>query len=263
MTYETKMLAYHSDEKLKQSVLAQMRAHREADTLVQGHGYWKDGKGCAVGCLIHSGDHAEYESRFGISRFLARLEDGIFERLPVKEAREWPERFFDAAQTGADLSMVFYKFVHWMLADPQDGILRHVNTERIKKNVIKIATLYKQRIDGEISLTDFRATAAAYAIAAYAVADRDASADYVDYAAAYAAAHAVAAAVSAYDGASIDNVVVYAAAVIARAYKVADAAYDRTVADAWKAKKQQATIKQADKLIELMKSVESTKGGYV
>ena len=185
------MLAYHSDKKLKQSVLAQMAAHREADTLIQGYGYWKDGKGCAVGCLIHSNNHAEYETRFGIPIYLARLEDEIFERLPVKEAKEWPERFLNAIAVGIDLSMVFYKFMHWLLVDPQDGVLQYANTERTKKNIIKVASLYKQYIDGELSLEQFRAAAAAAA-------------------AAYAAA-------------------------------------------AWKAKKQQAAIKQADKLIELIK----------
>lgn len=35
------LVAYHNDENLKKSVLAQMAAHREADTLIQGYGYWK------------------------------------------------------------------------------------------------------------------------------------------------------------------------------------------------------------------------------
>ena len=38
------MLAYHNDAKIKKSVIAEMAAHRKADELVQGYGYWKDGK---------------------------------------------------------------------------------------------------------------------------------------------------------------------------------------------------------------------------
>ena len=34
------MLAYHNDPKLKESVLAEMAGHREADRLVKG-AYWK------------------------------------------------------------------------------------------------------------------------------------------------------------------------------------------------------------------------------
>lgn len=39
--------AYHSEPALKEATLAQMRAHREADQLVQGR-YWDEEKGCAV-----------------------------------------------------------------------------------------------------------------------------------------------------------------------------------------------------------------------
>jgi hypothetical protein len=250
------LIAYHNDKKLKESVVLKMRMHKEADELVQGYGYWKDGKGCAVGCLIHSGSHVEYETRFGIPRFLARLEDGIFERLPVKEAQQWPERFLGAIQPGADLSMVFYKFMHWLLVDPQDGVLQYANTKRTKNSINKIANLYKQYIDGDLSLEQFRDAAdadadaaaayaaaayaaAAYAAAAYAAAAADAAAD----AAAAACAYAADAACAAY---------AYAAADAADAY-AADA-YAADAYAAWKAQKQQATIKQADKLIELLES---------
>ena len=241
------MLAYHSDENLKKSVLSQMAAHRKADTLIQRYGYWKDGKGCAVGCLIHSNNHAEYETRFGIPIYLARLEDGIFERLPVKEAKEWPERFLNAITVGVDLSMVFYKFMHWILVDAQDGVLQYANTERTKKSIIKIASLYKQYIDGEISLADFRAAAAAAYAAAAAAADAAAA-----YAAAAAAADAAYAAATAAAAAYAADAAAYAAAYAAAA--AAAAAADAAAAYAWKAKKQVITIKQADKLIELIKA---------
>jgi hypothetical protein len=70
------MLAYHSDDTIKTAILAQLAMHREADQLVKGQ-YWEDGKGCAVGCTLHSGDHMEYETRFGIPVALARLEDRL------------------------------------------------------------------------------------------------------------------------------------------------------------------------------------------
>ena len=46
------LLAWHGDAALKKSTVATMAAHRKADTLVQGI-YWENGKGCAVGCLVH------------------------------------------------------------------------------------------------------------------------------------------------------------------------------------------------------------------
>ena len=54
------LLAWHGDAKLKRATVAEMAAHRKADQLVQGYGYWKLGKGCAVGCLIKGDDHSLY-----------------------------------------------------------------------------------------------------------------------------------------------------------------------------------------------------------
>ena len=111
------MLAYHNDPSIKAEILAELAAHRAADSLVQGYGYWKDGKGCAVGCTLKSGKHIEYETRFGIPIALARLEDVIFEGLPVVEAKAWPEAFMEAVQAGSDLSRVSWAFLHWILTD--------------------------------------------------------------------------------------------------------------------------------------------------
>src|SRR5580700_4309029 len=110
------MLAYHSDPAQKDAILAKLSAHRLADELVKGQ-YWENGKGCAVGCTIESGNHAEYEPRFGIPRILARLEDRIFEGLPNGSAKEWPEQFMGAIRPGADLSMVWPRFALWLLTE--------------------------------------------------------------------------------------------------------------------------------------------------
>ena len=110
------MYAYHNDRAIKSAILAQLAAHREADELVKGK-YWENGKGCAVGCTIHSDDHTEYEVRFGIPHMLARLEDCIFEGLPNGSAKQWPERFMSSINPGADLSRIGWQFLHWLLTD--------------------------------------------------------------------------------------------------------------------------------------------------
>ena len=107
----SKLIAWHNDPKLKRDTLAKMRAHRDADELVQNYGYWEDGKGCAVGCLVESDKHADYEPLFGIPEALAHLEDMIFEGLSVEDAQTWPERFLNAIEPGADLSFVGWKFI--------------------------------------------------------------------------------------------------------------------------------------------------------
>ncbi len=123
----TKLLAWHGDAALKKATVAEMAGHRKADRLVKSV-YWEGGKGCAVGCLVHSGQHSEYESRFGIPQALARLEDTIFENLPKADAMRWPERFLKAAKPGADLSLVQWQFLAFVVEEallwPEAGSVR-------------------------------------------------------------------------------------------------------------------------------------------
>ncbi len=110
------MKAFHDQPQEKTKVLEQLNAHYRADEIVKGQ-YWETGKGCAVGCTIHSSDHAAYELLFGIPTALAYLEDTIFENLPNERAKEWPIQFMSAIKVGADLSLVQYKFLHAILTD--------------------------------------------------------------------------------------------------------------------------------------------------
>ena len=100
------MLAYLNDPAIKTELIVQLEAHRAADQLVKGQ-YWAKGKGCAVGCTVHSSNHKAYERLFGIPKVLAWLEDRIFEGLPNDRAMEWPVRFMSAIVPGADLSMIW------------------------------------------------------------------------------------------------------------------------------------------------------------
>ena len=71
------MLAYHNDPAVKAKYVGRMEAHMAADDLRHCI-YWVNGKGCAVGCTIHSSDHAAYETELGWPEWLAHLEDSIF-----------------------------------------------------------------------------------------------------------------------------------------------------------------------------------------
>ena len=142
------LIAYHGRGADKATILAQLAAHRAADELVQGYGYWEDGKGCAVGCTLYSDDHMEYETRFGIPVALALLEDAIFEGLPVDLARQWPERFMGAIQPGADLSRVQWQLLqwqllHWLMTTPSvnPGIEHELVREAVRQCADVIADL--------------------------------------------------------------------------------------------------------------------------
>jgi len=122
------MLAYLADPKIKAKYLKRVKTHAQADEIVKGQ-YWKDGKGCAVGCTIHSAEHMAYETELGIPVMLARLEDTIFEGSSNTYAKTWPERFLKAIKPGADLSKVGWKFQHWLLLDSKEGVIRFASEQ--------------------------------------------------------------------------------------------------------------------------------------
>jgi hypothetical protein len=102
------MKAFHGDEAVKQKYLARLKAHHEADEIIQGTG-WENGHGCAVGCTLNKYDHVAYEHELGLPQWLARLQDVIFEGLPVGKAQQFAVDFLAAVPIGADVSEVRFK----------------------------------------------------------------------------------------------------------------------------------------------------------
>ncbi len=143
--------AYHNDPKIKKAVINEMAKHRKADNLLQGYGYWSDGKGCAVGCLIKGSNHKEYETQFGIPEMLAHLEDTIFEGLPKKGSVKWPERFLRAIKPGSDLSLVGYKFIYWNLTE--NLILKDSDSPEVQEVIIRCRKAIKQCAEAICPLT--------------------------------------------------------------------------------------------------------------
>lgn len=176
------MLAYHNNQAIKATYLARVRAHRKADELIKGQ-YWKNGKGCAVGCTVHSSSHADYEIELGIPEQLARLEDAIFEGLPNGMAKRWPEKFLSAIKPGADLSLVRHRFAAWLLS-AGSGLLKIVPEN--KSFIAAVAALHQRAGRGEI-VSDAEwsaARSAAWAVAESAWSDAESAAWYADSAAA-------------------------------------------------------------------------------
>ena len=103
---------------LKQKV----HKHIKADAVVQGD-YWDNGKGCFIGCLTHSSDPSPLVDLYGLPLPLIRIAEGIFERLPLSEAKQFFSDFPDAIATdGKDLSLV-----HWPLLGET---LRHLPPQK-------------------------------------------------------------------------------------------------------------------------------------
>ena len=247
-----KLIAYNGSKELKDDILAEAIRHQEADKIVQGtygeKNTGEDFKGCAVGCTINSynlrrgkhektNDHSVYERDLGIPRILARLEDRLFEGLSVKESKSFPVRFLEAIEPGADLSMVWPKFIIWVLADPEHGVIKFARPDG-KKAIERVVELYKQKIDGaDIDRQVWNDAAAAYATT-------DATTDATTYAA-YAAAYATTTDATTY--------ATYAAAYAAYAADAAAYAADAAADAADAAARRNHYKLMADKLIELLK----------
>ena len=163
------MQAFLGKASVKREYLSRVRKHRKADELIHGT-YWEHGKGCAVGCTVHSGNHGDYETQLGIPRILARLEDGIFESLSNGKAQEWPERFLSAIKPGADLSLVWPKFAVWMLIDAKYGVLQFAKTVRTKKAIQDVADAYQGVADSKTEKVNWERLRAAANAAADAAA---------------------------------------------------------------------------------------------
>jgi hypothetical protein len=68
------LISYHGDPAIKEKYVTRMQLHMDADELVQGVGFEKNGvtRGCAIGCTLDKYEHSAYETELGIPRILAR-----------------------------------------------------------------------------------------------------------------------------------------------------------------------------------------------
>lgn len=83
------------DAAAKRKFVARAKSHQLADEIVKGT-YWRDGKGCAVGCLVHGSSHERLASELGIPVQMAYLIDRLFEGMPLEQSKMFPLRFVKA-----------------------------------------------------------------------------------------------------------------------------------------------------------------------
>ena len=167
------MQAFHNDQSIKEKYLSRVKAHYAADEIIKGK-YWEDGKGCAVGCTVHSS-----EKELGVPQWLARVQDRLFEGMPNADAKEFPVKFLEAINIGSDLNKIKTPFLLYIVRSARNSF----NHEKFPNTLKKIDAVIL-KIESGVAYATY---AAAYADAAYADAAADAA-----YAAAAAAAYAAA-----------------------------------------------------------------------
>ena len=135
----------------KEELLNSLQKHAQGYRIKKEWGYFLEGKGCAVGCTIadfcgfeiYKNDfdmrscipdiHEQYETLFGIPRYLARLEDCLFENMPKNRSLTFPIEFIDSINVGSDLSGVGKKFLSYIYGeycsdgflDSEEGMIRY------------------------------------------------------------------------------------------------------------------------------------------
>lgn len=147
------LITFHNDPKIKEKYLARVQAHFDADEIIHGK-YWEDGKGCAVGCILHSSRHANSEPELGIPQQLFRIADGIFESLSDGKDKKWPKEFLSAIPVGVNLLPAYYKFMYWLLTDDKEGVIRFAKTNTQKTAILDSANIYTRLINGEFPSYD-------------------------------------------------------------------------------------------------------------
>ena len=146
----SQLISFFGDPSIKEKYLKQLKLHYKNDEIIQGQ-YWGDGKGCAVGCLIHSSYHAYFEKMFGLPEWLAYIVDRIFESLKDKKAKRFAVLWFDAVPVGVNLEIMKHKFFIFLL----QKICKNTKQRDVKKSIQKIISLHVKCVKlGDCSVSD-------------------------------------------------------------------------------------------------------------
>jgi hypothetical protein len=162
------LISFHGHQSLKADVIARVTAHAIADEIIKGR-YWEDGKGCFIGCVLHSDKHSEFETRYGIPTWMAKLCDVIFEGLPNGEAKKFAVEFWEAAPIGVDLNPLQHQFAVFVQRENLERVQSLDIAEALKTEVIgvirRVMELHAKEFAAESAAKEFAAESAAWSAA--------------------------------------------------------------------------------------------------
>lgn len=152
----TKYLAFNNDAALQARMLAAVDLHVKQDQVIQQTYSNSDTgvfRGCFIGCTINAFDggmSSSYEeaslvtAAYGFPLILTRICEQVFEGLPAEDA---PAFFRDVPNTlhlGADLSLVAWKFLHWIV---QDVMEKH-GTDYVRESHADVVAILLDKANG-------------------------------------------------------------------------------------------------------------------
>lgn len=118
--------AFKGDPKIKAAAIQEMEEHKRLDHLARGN-YWdpRTNTGCAIGCMAGvkvENPHAFVAGKLGLPEGLLRQVDNLFENIPGGEHVEWPLQFLEAVPVGANLDLVYPKYMLALSTDKTWGL---------------------------------------------------------------------------------------------------------------------------------------------
>ena len=142
--------AWYGEQRLKDAALARLAEHRRLDQLTQGT-YFKDGRGCHLGCLTHAneGSHSATERLFAIPERIAYWLEAVFEGLSSDQCAAWVIESTAAIPVGADLSLCHHHLAHWLLGTDSPSAAGNEH-ELVREAVVRVRDLHRRAAAGEL-----------------------------------------------------------------------------------------------------------------
>jgi len=149
------MKAFHDDKKIQEKYLLRLEEHYKLDEIIKGQ-YWEDGKGCAVGCLLHSDNHSRFPIELGWPEWLGRLIDTLFEGVPNDKSKEFPLKLYRSIPLGFDnWQHIYHQLCVFML----EKICKNTDNEIVVKAICDVITLHKTESKDESAWSATRSAA--------------------------------------------------------------------------------------------------------
>jgi hypothetical protein len=156
----------------KEAFVNELKWHQKQDNSIKRTYENGEGKGCAVGCSIMSINkikedlgylescHKAYEEEGICPKWLAHLEDRIFEGVSIARSKSWPVEFAEAINEGSDLDKIKVPFLLFIMGYNLETLSKVEQTKEVKKSKEVISQTIEALKSGDKILLKKAGTAA-------------------------------------------------------------------------------------------------------
>jgi len=135
--------AFHNNRQIQLKFFDRAQEHYNADEIIKGV-YWENGKGCMVGCMVHSNNHKDLEIQYGIPEWLGRLIDILFEGMKNVHSKEFFISFVKTITKYSFLGFENWQHIyHQLCVFMLEKICKNTDNKIVVKAICDIITLHK------------------------------------------------------------------------------------------------------------------------